>query len=191
MSLKVIKADGSIEGYLHTKIVGTINNAMTSAGQPDITIAQELAEAVTYFLHQKHTSHSVTTGEIFSIIKAVLSDTGYQAAAAALSEHHFDRKLRRARIEVVSADVQNLTDARALCCAGQTAEKSRWNKSRIVENLVTRYNVPRPTARAIASMVEEKILNMGTTLVPASLLKQLVLNNAAAILHAQGQMQPA
>jgi len=189
MNLKVIKADNSIEGYLHTKIVGTINNAMSSAGQADITVAQELAEAVTYFLHQRHHSRFVASSEIFSIIEAVLAATGYEAAATVLSEHYFERKLRRSRIEVVSVDVQDLADAQMFCCPGQTAEKSRWNKSRIVEDLITKYSLPRPTARAIASMVEEKVLNMGATLVPASLIKQLVLSNTAAALHAQGQLQ--
>lgn len=187
MNLKVIKSDGSIEGYLHTKIVGTINNAMSSAGQADITVAQELAEAVTYFLHQKNNSRFAAASEIFSIIEAVLAATGYEEAAAALSEHHFMRKLRRSRIEVVSADVQDLTDAQAICSAA--AEKTRWNKSKIVEDLITEYDVPRPTARVIASMVEEKVFDMGATLVPASLVKQLVLNNAAAVLHAQRQLQ--
>jgi hypothetical protein len=189
MNLKVIKADGGVEEYLHTKIVGTINSAMSAAGQADIAVAQELAEVVTYFLHQKHSSRSVTSSEIFSIIEAVLAATGYEEAAAVLSEHHFVRKLRRSRIEVVSADVQDLADAQMFCCPGQTAERSRWNKSRIVEDLITEYNVPRPTARAIASMVEERVLDMGATLVPASLVKQLVLSNTAAVLHAQRQLQ--
>jgi hypothetical protein len=189
MNLKVIKADGGVEEYLHTKIVGTINSAMSAAGQADIAVAQELAEVVTYFLHQKHSSRSVTSSEIFSIIEAVLAATGYEEAAAVLSEHHFVRKLRRSRIEVVSADVQDLADAQMFCCPGQTAERSRWNKSRIVEDLITEYNVPRPMARAIASMVEERVLDMGATLVPASLVKQLVLSNTAAVLHAQRQLQ--
>jgi transcriptional regulator NrdR family protein len=188
MNLKVIKADGSVEEYLHTKIVGTINSAMSAAGQADIAVAQELAEVVTYFLHQKHSSRSVTSSEIFSIIEAVLAATGYEEAAAVLSEHHFVRKLRRSRIEVVLVDVQDLADAQMFCCPGQTAERSRWNKSRIVEDLITEYNVPRPTARAIASMVEERVLDMGATLVPASLVKQLVLSNTAAVLHAQRQL---
>jgi hypothetical protein len=38
-------------------------------------------------------------------------------------------------------------------------------------------------------MVEEKIFNMGITLVTASLIKQLVLGDAAAILRAQRQLQ--
>ena len=67
--------------------------------------------------------------------------------------------------------------------------RSRWEKSRIVKDLVEKHDVSRQTARMIASMVEEKIFNMGLTLVPASLIKQLVLGDAAAVLRAQRQLQ--
>ena len=66
---------------------------------------------------------------------------------------------------------------------------SRWDKSKIVNDLVTNYDVSRQTARTIASMVEEKIFNMGLTSVPASLIKQLVLGDTAAFLQAQRQLQ--
>ena len=187
--LKVIKTDGSIEEYLHTKVIGTINNALAGVDQADICIAEELAEAVTYFLYHKEKRRSVTSGEIFSIVKAVLAATSYGEAAVALSEYHFDRKLKRSRIEVVSVDIQELADAKLLCKPEQSCDRSRWDKSRIVKELVTRHNVGQQTARTIASMVEEKIVNMGTTLVPASLIKQLVLSDTAAVLRAERQLQ--
>ena len=31
--LQVVKADGCVEGYLHTKVVGAISNALGVAGQ--------------------------------------------------------------------------------------------------------------------------------------------------------------
>jgi hypothetical protein len=46
-------------------------------------------------------------------------------------------------------------------------------------------------ARAIASMVEDKIFNMGISLVPTSLIKQLVLNETALVLQAEEQLQTA
>jgi hypothetical protein len=38
-------------------------------------------------------------------------------------------------------------------------------------------------------MVEEKIFKMGITLVPASLIKQIVLGDAVAVLRAERQLQ--
>ena len=189
MQLKVIKADGGVEEYLHTKVIGAISNALSRMGQPDIAVAEELAEVVTYFLYHKKNRRSVTSSEIFSIIKAVLTATKYEEAAVALSEHHFERKLKRSRIEVVSINVEELADAELLRKTEHADSRSRWDKSRIVKSLVAKHGVSQQTARMIASMVEEKIFNMGLTLVPASLVKQLVLGDAAAVLCAQRQLQ--
>jgi transcriptional regulator NrdR family protein len=189
MQLKVIKADGSVEQYLHTKVIGTISNALGRNGWPDTYVAEELAEVVTYYLYNRQNRRSATSSEILSIIKAVLSATSYEDAAAALSEHHFERRLKRSRIEVASIDIEELADAEKLCTTEHLDGRSRWEKSRIVKDLVEKHGVPRQTARMIASMVEEKIFNMGLTLVPASLVKQLVLSDAAAVLRAQRQLQ--
>jgi hypothetical protein len=187
--LKVIKADGGLEEYLHTKVLGTISNALGSVGQADIDVAEQLAEVVTYYLYNGENRRSVTSSEIFSVIKAILAATNYEDAAIALSEHHFERKLKRSRIEVVWVDVQELTDAELLVRGEELGNRCRWDKSRIVGDLVTKYDISRQTARTIASMVEEKIFNIGITLVPASLIKQLVLGDAAALLRAQRQLQ--
>jgi transcriptional regulator NrdR family protein len=187
--LKVIKEDGSVEEYLHTKVIGAISNALGEIGQADMCVAEQLAEVVTYFLYRRQSRRSVTSNEVFSIIKAVLTATSYEDAAIALSEHHFERKLKRSRIEVVSIDIQELTDAELLAGAEQSGGRCRWDKSRIVEDLVTKYSLCQQTARTIAAMVEEKIFSMGITLVPASLIKQLVLGDTAAVLRAQRQLQ--
>ena len=187
--LKVVKADGSIEEYLHTKVIGAISNALAYDGQADIHVAEELAEVVTYFLYHRETPRTVTSGEILSIIKAVLTATEYEDAAIVLTEHHFNRKLKRSRTEVVSIDIQQLADAEMLYGVQQSPRRSRWDKSKIVNDLVTNYDVSRQTARTIASTVEEKIFNMGLTSVPTGLVKQLVLGDTAAFLRAQRQLQ--
>ena len=191
MQLKVIKTDGSVEEYLHTKIIGIISTALSEIGRPDIYVAEELAEVVTFYLYKRQHRRTATSNEIFSIIKAVLAATRYEEAAVALSEHNFERRLKRSRIEVVSIDIEELADAELLCKTEQSDIRSRWDKSRIVQDLVEKHDVPRQTARTIASMVEEKIFNVGLTLVPASLIKQLVLGDTAAILRAQRQLQTA
>jgi hypothetical protein len=189
--LRVIKADGSVEEYLHTKVMGVINNALGEADQPNIEVAEHFAEVVTFYLYRQQDQLTVTSSEILSVIKAVLAATGYERAAVALSERHFKRKLNRARIEVVSADVQELTDAECLVGAGETANRCRWDKSRIVTDLIATHKLCRQTARLIAAMVEEKVFNMGVTLVPSSLIRQLVLGDAATVLRAQRELQTA
>jgi len=220
VKLKVVKADGSVEEYLHTKVIGAIGNALAGDGQADIYVAEQLAEVVTYFLYRQtcpdqlvagepvlsvaervepgrddglrrngKNPRSVTSGEIFSVIKAVLTATMYEDAAIVLSEHYFNRKLKRSRTEVVSIDVQQLADAEMLWGTQQSHPRRRWDKSKIVETLVTNYDVSRQTARTIASMVEEKIFSLGLTSVSAGLIKQLVLGDTATFLRAERQLQ--
>lgn len=187
--LKVLKADGSVEEYLHTKVIGAISNAIACDGQADIYIAEQLADVVTYYLYRGRNNRTVTSSEILSIIKAVLTTTEYGDAALALSEHHLNRRLKRSRTEVVSIDIQQLADAEMLYGVQQSPQRFPWDKSKIVDDLVTNYDVSRQTARTIASMVEEKIFNMGLTSVPAGLVKQLVLSDTVALLRAQRQLQ--
>jgi transcriptional regulator NrdR family protein len=189
MQLKVAKTDGTVEQYLHTKVIGTISNALACVEQGDVNIAEHLAEVVTYFLYHRQKRRRVTSDEIFSIVKAVLTSTNYEDAAVALSDHRFERRLKRSRIEVVSVDIQQLSDARLLDKNERSSDRTRWDKSRVIDDLITKHDINRQTARTIASMVEEKIFNMGLTVVPASLIKQLVMADAAAILRAQHQLQ--
>jgi transcriptional regulator NrdR family protein len=187
--LKVIKSDGREEKYVHTKVVGTICNALDYADTTDVYIAEQLADVVTYYLYHQPNRRSATSNEIHSIIKAVLTATGYDDAAVKLSEHHFERKIKRSRIEVISIDIHEHSDPRRLTGAKETGARSRWSKSKIVDWLVTKNNINRDTARAIASMVEDRVFNMGIGQVPTSLIKQLVLNETAAVLQAQDQLQ--
>jgi transcriptional regulator NrdR family protein len=190
MQMRVIKADGDTEEYLHTKVIGAISRALEGVDHTDISVAEHLAEVVTYFLYHKQNSRTATSSDILSMVQAVLAATGYEDAALALSEHHFERRLKRSRVEVVLVDVQQLCDAQIVCNMEQSDGRCQWNKSRIVNDLVAKYNLCRQTARTIASMVEEKIFRMEINLVPASLVKQLVLGDTAAVLRAEQQLQP-
>ncbi len=193
VQLKVIKSDGSMEEYLHTKVIGTISHALASVDESDICVAEQLAEAVTYFLYHKSRDHggprNVSSGEIFSVIKASLAATNYEEAAIALSEYHCQRRLKRSRVEVVPVDIKQLCDAEQLCSSDDFAGRSRWDKSIIVAGLIGEHSICRPTARTIASMVEDKVFSMDLTLIPASLINQLVLNDTAKVLSAERALQ--
>ena len=191
MQLKVIKADGSTEQYLHTKVVGTISNALSEVGRMDIHVAEQLAEVVTYFLYHRQKPLLVSSSEILSVVEAVLEATGHDDAAVVLSEHYYERKLKRSRIEVVELDIRKISDAHRLAECRPGINRTRWEKSKIVRYLVTKHDLCRQAARTVASMVEDRIFKMGITRVPASLVKQLVLGDAAAVLRAERQLQSA
>ena len=187
--LKVIKADGSSEEYMHTKVLAAVSNALASAGQPDTKTAEQLAEVITYTLYHKQKRRSISSGEIFSIVKATLASSGFENAAAALNDYHLRRQMMRSRIEVAAVDMKEMADAKKFSDICRKAEKSRWDKSRIVAYLTDKFRIERHTARAIASVVEQKVLNLELSVVPSSLVKQLVLSEAAAFFKASQQMQ--
>jgi transcriptional regulator NrdR family protein len=187
--LQVIKADGTTEEYIHTKVIGTINNALSAADRPDMAMAEDLAEVVTYYLYKRQDQRQVSSSEILSMVKAVLTSTGCEAAAVALGEHAFERRLKRARTEVLAVDVLDFADAERLYRTKQPPARIPWDKSRIVRDLTAESGISRQTARTVASTVEERVFNLGMTLVPRSLIKQLVLGEAAAMLHAQQELQ--
>jgi len=189
--LKVKKQDGSIEEYLHTKVMGAISNALASVDEADIFTAEQLAEVVTFYLYQTPGRKDVTSSEILSVIKAVLTATGHDRAAIAFSECNYERRIKRSRVQVASIDVRELTDAQMLAAGDLIDAKCRWDKSVIVRHLADKHGIDQQTARTIASMVEEKVFRMGMTLVPESLIKQLVLGDAAAVLRAREQLQLA
>ncbi len=182
--LQVIKTDGTTEEYIHTKVIGTINNAFSGVGRPDIAMAEDLAEVVTYYLYHQQDRRQVSSSEILTMIKAVLASTGHEVAAAALGDHAVERRLRRARTEVLALDVLAFADLEQLNQTRQSAARIAWDKGRIVRDLTAESGIPRQMARAVAATVEERVFNMGMTLVPRSLVKQLVLGEAAAMLQA-------
>lgn len=187
--LRVTKVDGTTEEYIHTKVIGTINNALAAAGRPDIAMAEDLAEVVTYYLYKKQDQRLVSTSEILSMIKAVLTSTGYESAALALGEHSIGRRMKRVRTEVMAVDVLEFADVERLTRTKQPPARMPWDKGRIVHDLTAESGVPLQTARAVASAAEERVFNMGMTVVPRSLIKQIVLGEAATMLHAQQELQ--
>lgn len=187
--LSVIKSDGSMEEYMHTKVLHTINKALVTAGESDTDVAEHVAEVITYFLYGERVGSAVPSSEVLAAIKIALSATGYDDAAEALSEHHFQRRLQRNRVEVFRTNGNEPSGPEQLLELQTNAERAIWCKSIIVDDLVDKQDFDRQSARVVAAMVEEKVLAMQLSKVSGSLVKQLVLNDTAAILHAQRQLQ--
>ena len=183
----VMKVDGSVEDYLHTKVLATINNCMTQAGYFDIQQAEEFAQVITYYLY-KEKIHTIRSGQILALVKEVLCSTGFEDAAEALSSYQLRRAMRRGRIEVVSDDKKGLYKIKGLY-KDERKINGRWNKSRIVSDLVEEDGLERQLARTIAGAVEEKILGLQLRQVSTKLVKQIVLAETGAMLHANKQLQ--
>lgn len=180
MRIRVLKCDGVVEPYLHTKVLGSFHNALAAVDENDLTAAEQLAEAVTFYLYHNAPSHTVSSDQVHLLIQSVLASTGFPAAGEALNKHRLMRKLKRKRILVLAA------------CDQADADESQfeaWTKSRIVGHLMEKRKMDRLTARTIAASVEEKVLRMGVSRVRCSLIRELVAEDAEAILRAERQLQ--
>jgi hypothetical protein len=189
MQLRVIKADGTEEEYLHTKVIATFINAFGAPAEKNTAIAQQLADAVTFYLYNKHGSNKITSSEISSIIKAVLTSTGFDNAADNLAEHHQRRNLLRARVQVVKVDMEKISPDTPLLQIDRCGPVQPWNKSKIINDLVNQYNLDPAMARTVASLVEEKILNSGFRLVPCGFIRFLAHWQMQTVLSAQQQIK--
>jgi len=180
MQIRVLKADGQIEPYLHTKVLGTFHNALALAGDSTLFAADQMAEAVTFYLYAHKPVGPIPTDEIHRMIESVLTATGFVRAAEALDDYRLKRRLKRRRVEVIGeADPDG------------GRETTEWSKKRLAESLVRTYRVDALTARAIAGAVEEKVLAMNVTRLGTSLLRQLILGDMETFLEAGRQLQAA
>ena len=124
--------------------------------------------------------HTVSSDQIHLLIQSVLTSTGFPQAGEALNQHRLQRKLKRKRIQVIDSPEQSETEE---------FQTTGWNKSRIVTHLMEKRKMDRLTARTVAAAVEEKILRMGVSRVRTSLIRELVNEDAEAILRAEKQLQ--
>jgi len=178
MQIRIVKSDGSDEPYLHTKVLGSFNHALSHSEDEYLYAAEQMAEAVTFYLYQQVRQGTLSTDEIHQMILNILISTGHEYAAAALNEHRLKRKLRRKRIEVID-DTHHRNE---LTVSGY------WRKARIVHDLTSEHCIDSLLARAIASSVEEKILNLGLTKIRKSLIHHLVIADMETMLDAHHQL---
>ena len=189
MQLMVEKSDGSKEVYLHTKVIGSIAFALSEVGCDQYDFADNLAEAVTIYIRRRYESGGISVDEIHAMIQAVLSETPYVEAAVALHEHRISRQVNRNRIEVVKynkdSDLRIPTIPFHYRQSSTIRSAQPWNKSVIVQDLVTEREASHELARAIAGTVEEKVLRLQCRSLSSSLVQELVNNDWLAMQQAE------
>ena len=60
MQIRILKSDGQTEPYLHTKVLGSFNHALTHAGDC-LYAAEQMAEAVTFYLYRQIRHGTIST----------------------------------------------------------------------------------------------------------------------------------
>lgn len=170
MQIWVTKFDGTVEPYLHTKVLGTLHRAITAVEEDCLETAEILSDAVTYYLYKNQPDGSLNTEQIHQMIVTILKGAGCDTAAHYLSDSRLQRRLQRRRIEVLDSD------------------EPVWTKNRIVQDLITQYGMQRSLARAVAGSVEEKILRMGPTRIRKGMIRHMVLTDMEDMLEANRQL---
>ena len=132
-----------------------------------------LSDAVTYFLYRRFKGQMLTTDQIHQMILTVLEGSGFAPAAEALTAHRLSRQLMRRRISVIDS------------------EWLAWDKGLIVQDLVEHYRIERPLARAIAGLVEEKVLRMGAAHIRKGLIRHLAMTDMEDLLEAHHELTEA
>ena len=213
MPLIVNKSDGSKEVYLHTKVMGTMAVALGDSGSYRDDLTGQLAETVTSFLCRHYNSHGalavVGSDEIHSMIKAVLSDTGYEQAALSLKEHYINRQIKRSRTEVVHCRQSQKDDNWPILSSssdidygfsvsadqefsGKSANEfvtEPWDKSVVVKGLEQGNGIEHGMARAVAALIEEKVLKLGCRRLFSSVIREMVKNELWEMTKAQEALE--
>jgi hypothetical protein len=170
MQIQVLKANGSQEPYLHTKVLGTLHKAMALSDPESLEKAQSIADAITYYLYHHGGPHEISTEQIHQLILRALDSTGHEVTAELMDQHRLHRSLQRNRIEVIDGDMIG------------------WNKVFIVSWLIDNYGIDHLMARAIAGTVEEQVMQLGLTRIRKSLVRHLTVTNAEQLLEADRQL---
>jgi hypothetical protein len=173
MQIQVLKADGSTEPYLHTKVLGTLHRAMAAVASDCLETAQMLSDAVTYFLYRDPESKTLTTDQIHQMVLTALDGAGFGVASETLDAHRRLRRLQRRRVEVVDG------------------EYPVWDKGCIVRDLMEHSCLERSLARAIAGAVEEKVLRMGVSRIRKGTIHHLMIADMEDLLEAHDQLTAA
>lgn len=170
MQIRITKADGSTEAYLHTKVLGSLHRAMAAVQSDSLEAAQMLSDSITYFLYQRFEGATLTTDQLHQMALTVLEGAGYVNAGESLSAHRLNRQLQRRRVRVVDS------------------QWPAWDKSFIVKDLIERYQIDKTLSRAIAGSVEEKILRMGAAHIRKGLIRHLVVTDMEDLLEAHHEL---
>jgi hypothetical protein len=185
MLFGVTKSDGSIEVYLHTKVMCSIAAALGESGNCREGLTDYLAEAVTEYVLRRYSCATIGTDEIHAMIEVVLSETGYVEAALCLHNHRLTRGIKRSRIEVVYNHRSDRGGSGDNDAGFESYTVRPWNKSVIVQALGGESELPRGVARTVAGAVEEKVLLMGCRRVRSSLIRELVESELWAMREAE------
>lgn len=151
--IRVLKRDSSTERFDHAKLRRSLWQAMGS--MPDhLAHADAIARAIGDYLRLSIT-RAVSSRALFEMALGALRFAGQRKASERMESHA--RRRRQARHAVIVMH--------------ESGQRSRWDRSWIIEQFRRRWRISRPAARALSSNLESRLLRQ-----PALLSRQDVLD---------------
>ncbi|HUX01004.1 MAG: anaerobic ribonucleoside-triphosphate reductase [Phycisphaerae bacterium] len=173
------KRDGRVMPFDQAKIADAIFKAAKAVGGEDRFIAEELAGAVGDYLARHYEDGTPGIEDIQDMVEKVLIETGHAKTAKAYILYRDRRAQARRRMQVRKEAAErsgNTTDLALLVDAGSKDALLPWDKNRVAAALEEEAHLDAPTARKVASAVEERVLASGLTRISTSLIRELVDN---------------
>jgi len=174
----IVKRDGRAVPFDKQKIADAIFKAAQAVGGEDRALAEELADAVTFFLEKENGPAPPGIEDVQDMVERVLIETGHARTAKAYILYR-DRRSQLRRRTLVRKSVRqrgSSTDMLLLVSPATKDEVLPWNRDKIVEALIKEAEVDPNEARKIASSVEKKILDSGIDRISSTLIRELVDN---------------
>jgi len=174
---KVRKRNGALVPFDKDKIAEAIFSAAKAVGGEDRYLAEQLTEAVAFYLKRKG-NPTPEIEEIQDAVEKVLIETGHAKTAKAFILYRDWRTRVRSILKVrkQKKDSFSSTDLSLMVSTPAEEEISPWDKSKVVEALIKECELAHSVASAIASSVEEKIMKSGFKDISTTLVRELVDN---------------
>lgn len=175
---QVKKRDGRIVRFDKSKIADAIFKAAQAVGGEDRLLAEELADAVTFFMRKKFGARIPGIEEIQDVVEKVLIETGHAKTAKTYILYRSKRAQIRESLKVRKEilDHASSTDLSLLVAPSSRDEVLTWDKGRIAKALIKETGLEEDLAYKIASCVEAKVLNSGIQQISTPLIRELVNN---------------
>ncbi|MDD5644532.1 MAG: anaerobic ribonucleoside-triphosphate reductase [bacterium] len=174
----VRKRDGRLVPFNKRKIAEAIFKAAKAVGGENRELADELAEAVSFYLHKKYSEAAPNIEEIQDMAEKILVETGHTKTAKAYILYRDARARKREELKVRKKIMKegDSTDLALMVSPSSKDQMFNWDRSRIALALIREARMPQHIAEEIAAAVEKKIFNSGLSQISTSLIRELVDN---------------
>lgn len=181
--MKIRKDGGLVVPFDIDKIKQAVFKALSGTGLPSESLSAKVAEDVVRMLGTD--KEIVDIKEVQDCVEKALMRRDLGDASKAYILYRDMRNAARERLHVMypGKSKPSVTDRSLLLFQSDSkGETSKWDRTRIIERLMTTFDMPNYKAAAIAKEVEDRVIASGITTVTSSLIRELVNN----ILEANG-----